>query len=210
VDALIQITADSQRNKNLFSDTGTQIHLLPPQLLKASVQPARKNTLWLFDIGQHVADETITTCTCFKDFIHLRCITNQWCFENLEIPTDYQPLLNEIRAGQVWLVSDGSFFPSLKYGSAAWILEGKTSKLRIMGRVITPGESAIQSSYRSELTGILAAITVMNALTRLHNIHAVLNLHCDCKSGLKKGFSLSTTSFNDSSFDIIRSIHQEL
>lgn len=219
-DALIQITSDSKillhekvkssRNKNLYTATGRPIQILSQHLLKASIQPAKQNTLWLFDTGHLVDDASVNTCNCFEDFIQLRCISSQWCFKNLEIPTAYQPLLNDMQAGQIWLVSDGSFHPTLRYGSAAWILEGKTTNLCITGNVITPGEPETQSAYRSELSRKLAAITVMNALTRFHNIHAIINLFCDCKSGLKKAFSLTPPSFNDSSFDIIKSIHQEL
>ncbi len=56
-------------------------------------------------------------------------------------------------------VSDGSFKEG--YGTAAWVIEGETEDSQLLGRIIAPGGQHNQSPYRSELTGILAAIIMI-------------------------------------------------
>jgi hypothetical protein len=100
--------------------------------------------------------------------------------------------------------------PQDNFGTAAWILEGKRSTLQISGRVTTPGQDITQSAYRSELAGILAAITVINALASFHNIHSSITILCDCEKGLEKAFSNRTLSLQDSCYELLQAIHYEL
>jgi hypothetical protein len=119
--------------------------------------------------------------------------------------------MREIEQGTLWLVSDGSFNPSMHTGTAAWILEGISSKVHISGKIITPGEPTDQSAYRSELAGILAALTVINFSTTYYNVTGTITLHCDCKKGIEKAFNLNRIStLQDSSNDILKAIHQEV
>jgi hypothetical protein len=50
----------------------------------------------------------------------------------------------------------------------AWILEGKASNILLTGRVVTPGEETMQSAYRSELAGIVAALSIIKTLASFH------------------------------------------
>jgi hypothetical protein len=218
-DGLIQITNGeilihksiiSTLNKNSYSVSGTPILLLPRHILKASIHLSKRNTILLLDTGSYVDEEPGVIYDEFSDYVEFSCIRNKWCYENLTIPNDYHPIIKEITAGDIWLVTDGSYHPSLKYGSAAWILEGKSTRIRISGQILTPGDTLIQSAYRSELSGILAAITVLNTFARFHNIQAKIYLHCECKSGLQKSFSLQPIVLDDSSSDLLKSIQYEL
>jgi hypothetical protein len=112
--------------------------------------------------------------------------------------------------GQVILISDGSYSPTDNYGTAAWILEGKLSNLQMSGKIVTPGQAPAQSAYRSELAGILAAVSAINALAKFHSVNTAITLLCDCEKGLEKAFSKNTLALQDSSYDLLQAIHYEL
>jgi hypothetical protein len=128
----------------------------------------------------------------------------------MTIPNDYSPLLHDIRNGDTYMVCDGSFHPTHKCGAAAWIIEGKTSKQQMTGRILSPGVPNEQSAYRSELAGLLAGITVLNTIAKYHNISPTITMHCDCKTGVKKAFGLQPVLLHDSSSDLLKAIHYEL
>jgi hypothetical protein len=110
----------------------------------------------------------------------------------LDIPNSYEHLLQDMKCGNINLVSDGSYYSNHSVGTAAWILEGSVSGIQITGAVITPEVASDQSAYRSELAGILAAISVINALAKFHHISTNITIHCDCQKGLDKVFNLSS------------------
>jgi hypothetical protein len=220
LDSLIQITPIGDKliyrrqvpyvTHNIFSNQGTLITETPNNLLKASVRKTCKDLWWLIDTGsftQPLPSVPHTLPSSFTDIAH----KNTWCTTFLEIPSLYSPLLPDIQSGSVLVVSDGSYNPTTKLGTAAWILEGRLSNIQISGSVITPGSASEQSAYRSELAGILVAITVINALASFHNLKTSLTLHCDCESGLKKVFrEFRPIHMHDSNHDILKAIHYEL
>jgi hypothetical protein len=134
-------------------------------------------------------------------------LDNYWCFEFVDVPAVYEDILEDIAHEEVWLVSDGSYQPSLKFGTAAWILEGTKSMKRITGKVITPGQASDQSAYRSELAGILSAILVINKLATHHRLQFTMTIHCDCLSGLDKASQLhKPAKIRDSNYDLLHAI----
>jgi hypothetical protein len=171
----------------------------------------RKGLWWLIDTG-NFAQPTITLHhECFHLNIHDNTILNPWCFCFIDIPSSNAPLLHDIQEGTVWLISDGSYNPTLHHGMAAWLLEGIASTLQISGRVITPGSASNQSAYCSEWAGIFAAITVINTFASCHNLTAAITLHCNCERGIGKAFSyLWSTQLQDLSPDLLKAIHYEL
>jgi hypothetical protein len=135
---------------------------------------------------------------------------NPWCFEEIVFTDDLLPLLQDLEKGTVRLVCDGSFDPSSCKGAAAWILEGATSSIQIGGKIVTPGEATDHSAYRSELTGILAAMTVINSLTSFYGINSTITVHCDSKSAIEKAFdSLKSIKLHDASHDLLKAIQHE-
>jgi hypothetical protein len=197
----------SNSNQALFSSLGTPIEHLPETIVKASVQKARHNLLWLIDTGTFATQEKPKAYESFHELLQDIDRPNSWCYQYVHLPSTYDSLLLDIQEGQVILISDGSYMPQDNFGTAAWILEGKRSTLQISGRVTTPGQDITQSAYRSELAGILAAITVINALASFHNIHSSITILCDCEKGLEKTFSNRTLSLQDSCYDLLQAIH---
>jgi hypothetical protein len=95
-------------------------------------------------------------------------------------------------------------------GAAAWILEGISTSIQIWGKSITPGEATDLSDYRSELAGILAAMTVINSLACFHGISSSITIHCDCQTAIAKAFdSLTTIKLHDVSHDLLKATQHE-
>jgi hypothetical protein len=85
-------------------------------------------------------------------------------------------------------VSDGSY--KEEYGTAAWAIEGDDNNGRIVGKVIVPGGAHVHSSYRSELAGILAIMTITNKLCDFYDIKdGSIELACNGRSAIDKAFS---------------------
>jgi hypothetical protein len=92
------------RSQNTFSSEGQQINRKPPLLLKASVKLTRNGTWWLIDTGTIVTDTDKT-----NENSEERTTLNPWCCDHVNMPLNTDTLLHEIRAGAVWIISDGSY-----------------------------------------------------------------------------------------------------
>jgi hypothetical protein len=201
----------SKLNQRLYSSSSKLLHSLPATLLKASVRQTRNHQWWLIDTGQVLFPAPNTSPSTFAEYLSLSRQTNSWCFDHFSLPSNYEEILPEITTGDILLVSDGSYHPTKHQGTAAWILKGTKSSIQIIGRVVTPGHDTTQSTYRSELAGILATITVLNTLLSFHKITSTLTLRCDCETGLRKAFDLShKPTLQDSCYDLLQAIHYEL
>jgi hypothetical protein len=97
------------------------IPTLPTPLLKASVKLMKRNFLWLIDTGTFEDSVPQETYDTIYEYIESTTTGNLWCYDNMTIPNDYSPLLQDIRNGDTYMVCDGSFHPTLKRGAAAWI-----------------------------------------------------------------------------------------
>jgi hypothetical protein len=196
------------KNQNVFSAAGTPIVTLPNDLQKASVKKTRQNRWWLVDTSQFLAATSSPVPSIRQRHLN-ETFLNPWCFTYVILPLFYDPLITDIKNGDTWLVSDGSFDPISKAGTAAWILEGKASKVQITSRVVTPGKEYMQSAYRSELAGILAALSVINTLAAFHDITATITLLCDSSTGIEKAFQDYKPTIWDASYDLLQAIHHE-
>jgi hypothetical protein len=94
---------------------------------------------------------------------HMRALAIQpgyWCFKSIQLPHSCITLVAKLAKGSVIAVSDGSF--SNQYGTAAWVLHGH--KTRCTGQVVCPGTAAEQNSSRSEVSGLLAILMIIDQL----------------------------------------------
>jgi hypothetical protein len=86
-----------------------------------------------------------------------------------------------------------------------------TSNKRIIGKIITPGSASDLTAYLCEMSGILAAVTVINAIAFTFNVMASLTLFCDCEKGIYKAFhDNSSIQLQDACHDILKAIRHEL
>jgi hypothetical protein len=195
----------------IFFQTKELQSLVPSDKLKALVWQLQKGTWCMIDAGHYSPTQTILRSNTFEEHVINTPQLNPWCFDFLDFPVDYEPLLIDIQNGHIVLISDGSYHPELRKETAAWILEGTSSHIQLSGRIITPGVEEDQSAYRSKLAGILAAIRVINALLAYHNINPTIMLQCDCEAGINKAFDLETIhTIRDSNHDLLQAIQHEL
>jgi hypothetical protein len=107
-------------------------------------------------------------------------------------------------------VSDGSYIDT--FGTAAWIIESE-ELTQISGRLITPGEPKVHSSYRSELSGLHCIIYIMHKICQFYNIsEGEINFDCDSESAIDQVFQPEGQCTTDSNtFDLVgatQSLHR--
>lgn len=110
----------------------------------------------------------------------------QWAVQQVRCSDNGAKIVEAIRNGTCIAVSDGSFKD--EYGTAAWVLEGRTSEGRIEGVGIIPGEPKIQGAYRSELGGLYGIATIIHILCQVHSIEqGAVEIGCDGLAALRNG-----------------------
>ena len=92
----------------------------------------------------------------------------RWAIDDLELQDNGEILAAAIAGHYAIAVSDGSHKD--KFGTSAFVLEGKDHVGRILGENCVPGHTTEQSSYRSELAGIEGILTTVQLLCQLHHL----------------------------------------
>jgi ribonuclease HI len=125
-----------------------------------------------------------------------------------------QQIVEDIAAGSLLVCSDGSFGGTTGTGTFGWVLAttGRCVRFRNAGPVDCHPD--MKSSYRVELSGLLA---VSYLLTRICTPHRLLTgsitLYCDHKGAIRNVFhkeKLGITPFTASDYDIIHLAKQIL
>ena len=134
----------------------------------------------------------------------------RWVLEDTETPDDDgKAIAATIIQGNAKCISDGSTKERLGTSAAIMVMEDETKAYLIKNRV--PGVDDEQHSYRSELCGILANVLMINIIAKIHDIQdGRITIGCDNESALWKCFLTDTTDTGDSSFDLIRVIHEAI
>jgi hypothetical protein len=105
-------------------------------------------------------------------------------------------------------ITDGSF--KEQHGTAAWkIIDLSQPDHRLEGQVITPGFPYQQDAYRSELSGLYASVTVINALVAYFQIEdGAIILACDNISAIRMMSydALGTNPSSCASYDLVMAI----
>ena len=83
---------------------------------------------------------------------------------------DIGKILRYLRSGKFKIVSDGSFCPDSKLGTAAWILELGDEGIQIHGATQVTGASEHQCTHRSELMGIIGGIYMVDQICKKYGI----------------------------------------
>ena len=132
---------------------------------------------------------------------------NSWPWNYIQVDDDASWLPDAIKDG-ITVVSDGSYQPLLSTtrSGSAWIIESNTTQQKIIGYL--PTTTTNGGSYRSELTGIYAALTYLLATTQVHNItKGTVTVHCDNeKAILLSSITGSRLPLKTSHADILRLI----
>ena len=135
----------------------------------------------------------------------------KWVVEDLDLPMDNgQALAAAIRANKGKCMSDGSLKDM--FGTSGFTSMLSDDSLNYVGANRIPGEDNEQTSYRSELVGILANIIMHNAICQVHGIdgHHEIQLGCDNESALWTTLGGEEVSAGDASSDILHAIHHQV
>ena len=135
----------------------------------------------------------------------------QWVVEDIELPGDNgSALAAAIQEGQGRCMSDGSLKDLFGTSGFTSMMADETKNYVGANRV--PGEDDEQSSYRSELIGILANILVHNALCKAHGIteRHEITIGCDNESAIWTAFGGEDIEAGAASSDILHAIRYQL
>jgi hypothetical protein len=161
---------------------------------------------WELDLVWNVPDLPLfeRNCNRFR-------LDTQWAFQyTYSVPDNaaIQGFLDGLQNEGIAAVSDGSSKDG--FGSAAWICTFFDGVLSAGFKV--PGDPEDQDSYRSEMAGLHAIVSLIRAATRIFHLQTVrAHIACDGESALKRSFYNSRPSgFRDSHWDLLMLLQQQI
>ena len=136
---------------------------------------------------------------------------NDWKWGSLSAPLDNgEEIATALQGGTCLAVSDGSF--RRDRGTASTVIEGHNRKYNARADVWVSGPPEAQSAFRSELTGILATVLLVNSIAEYHSVGSgKIDFFCDGKSALTACFDEhQSTSCNKMHFDLINFVRKKI
>ncbi len=127
------------------------------------------------------------------------------------VNTTLDEIAEYIQLGKIKVVSDGSYIEKHKAGTSASIIAIDEHKYLIV-RHMTSGEALVQGSPRSELSGIMGSILVIQEICTLYNIGAnKVELRCDGLGQIRIMNKMHPSTNNSRRhFDLIEAIRRIL
>ncbi len=133
--------------------------------------------------------------TSLAQHISRQAIEKSWSMKNFVSTDNEEVIADTLHSETAIAVCNGSYKQGK--GSLAWVKEGVTSRGRIKGWNWVPGSTHVQSSYRSELSGLLGIVSFIVELCTFHDIkYGSITIACD-------NFSALTNSLEDDSYTSI-------
>ena len=158
------------------------------------------------DNGESERDEDQATGNWWEKIFHGLDGKSKNMLINTRVLCDGHQLTALLRDSKLILVSDGSFDPTSRIGTAAFRMEeAGTRRIVVQGVCQTPGAPIDVNAYRSELIGIMLLLKILDIIVKNENIQeGRIILACDNEGGLKKCFcSRDRPTINANHFDII-------
>ena len=154
---------------------------------------------------------------CISSFFEALVQKHRALLDKFKLPSDGGVAVAQaIFAGIGSAVSDGSYDDSRQAGSLAFIIAPSKEKSTecLGGTNFVTGLPEEQSSYRSELAGVLGVLTSVKALVKFYKIqNGLITIALDGESAIYQSDSEWPLSIDQSSFDyiqVIRNIIKEL
>ena len=143
------------------------ITIIPQNLERGTFDHYRDGSIQFSGSAPVLPDMTIPPTTLVEIF---NTWGETWVWDVIQIQEEGIWLAEALTNNSAQLVCDGSYQPNLTTtrGSAAWTIECQRTKKRAMGMTATTTD--IANAYRSELTGLYAALALVLAVTQLHHI----------------------------------------
>ena len=212
-----------QRTRGSGYVRAEQAHEMPPLTAHPTIIILRPNSYvaYFHGIDRHTTRETRDEqrdgqCNEEQQLMNLgdalmaRDESIQWAIERVKLPDDEgEHIASLLRAGQCEAICDGSLKEG--FGTSAGFLKGvdDTHGYQCFNRV--PGQDDDQSSYRSELCGILGHIIILTTIARMYNItEGQVLLGCDNESALWTAFGTKPIRSTDPCNDILHTIRHHV
>jgi ribonuclease HI len=195
------------KTRRLAFEYSGETNDLPPSVLRATVHKQRTKYVCT-GFGPQA-----TTPSCQHGSLQetIQALPEQikWSILNHQASDEGEHIAAALINNTAIAVSDGSFKDNK--GTSGWIVEGDTQAGRIIGWNMVPGFLDDHSSYRSELTGILAILTLIKELCTIHDITTGgLTIGCDSESAVEKITDGTIELFKDADFDLVFTILNSL
>jgi hypothetical protein len=134
---------------------------------------------------------------------------DRWAADNFHTDDSCWSLAEGIINGTATAVSDGSYKDQI--GTSGFVLRGLHRKLSAIGNNVVSGNPAEQSSYQSELAGILGTLAVVAATCRRYDItDGSILVALDGEQALLKASSSWPLSPTDTDFDLLCDIRAKI
>ena len=136
-------------------------------------------------------------------------LSTAWMIKNTyQLPQEHR-IATAIRNNSAIAVSDGSFHPEHKKGTAAWIIHDLTTKAEVRGNNNVPGHSSAQCSHRSELCGIIGVVQHVNQICKKFSITSGhMEVGCDGEEASKIASRYTYTPTNKISHHDVVTKHE--
>ena len=193
----IQLTS-SRRSSRLFNKsfikTTSTLQVLPISAKEATVYSKNNpQQVFLHSFHHHDSDtfHSDTTpltpnYTIEESFAALLPHNLRWILHHNIIPGDKgRALAKQLRKSAVLCIADGSYKDH--YGTAAFILDANEDKNSWLGVLPCYGDPSFHDAYRSELTGLLAIVTILLAICNKYDIQdGIVHIGCDNDTALAR------------------------
>lgn len=115
-------------------------------------------------------------------------ITQRWSTQQITCSSnDGAGLAESILLSSAMGVSNRSF--KVQYGTAAWIIQSTVNSSFLTSKLVVPGDSTIQSVYRSEFAGLYGMIMAVQGLCDQYAIKAgSITMTCNGQTALDYAF----------------------
>ena len=176
----------NQYHRPKYQSSHTTVPDPPPDIRRASIYQSHNSPFrTLSNHGPHRPPPPPVPMDTLSDILEQLPPDAHWAVQRCNEFTDNGTYIaNAIMDGEAVAISDGSLKNS--FGTAAFVIEGATKLNRILGVNIVPGPLSDGKSYRCEISGLIAAVLVINAICKLHNITTgSVTIGCDNEAAIE-------------------------
>ena len=161
------------------------------ELLRATVKVTSSYLFVLAASCRLPPNPSPTSYLMFRS-IRLQSPPLDWFNHSLSSPPSTNHLLTHLLLGKIVAVSDCSYFPLNQVGACSWSILTPEGLTWIKGGGVVPGDPNPQSSYRSELYGLLGIESILSNVTLPLSSKLRITVACDGLAALQN-FHLNTT-----------------
>ena len=205
------------RYKKFFRAESSTTPSLPAQLLRVTINSLDESHICLIDTAETIftipsvsrpspSHSTPPQRRLVQQVANL-APTIQWAIRNFRAQDDGRPLAAAIAAQQGYAVSDGSWKEGR--GTSAFLLGDLRSPGTILGEGVncTPPGDPKAHSQRSELSGLLGTVLLIETVCKLHGITSGrVEVACDSTGALRAGNLCQALAPNQPDYDLLKDI----